>query len=131
MRVVLPFPLSGFNVYEREPPSYLAHPGHSYFYADNGGPLVFVSPKMPFTASVSQHMYSRLPHRRTRRCGAVTRGDRLHKYWSVPLFVSSVGFFPPMELAGTWTDAALLLAGIDAEPRPLGRHVTTADFLIS
>lgn len=39
------FPLFGCNVCERETPTYLPHPGHSYFYADNGGPLVFVTPK--------------------------------------------------------------------------------------
>lgn len=49
---------------ERESPSYLPHPGHSYFYADNGGALVFVSPTAPFTASVSKHIYSRMYHRR-------------------------------------------------------------------
>lgn len=83
------------SFFVRETPSYLTHPGHSYFYADNGGPLVFVSPNTPFTASVSKHIYSCMHHRRRRRCGAVKCGDRLHIYWSVPLFVSSLGFFHP------------------------------------
>lgn len=39
--------VSSFNdssIWVRETPSYLPHPGHSYFHADNGGPPVFFSP---------------------------------------------------------------------------------------
>lgn len=51
----------------------LPHPGHSYFYADNGGALVFVSTETPFT--VFQDIYSRTHHASRRRCGAVKRWD--------------------------------------------------------
>lgn len=125
------FPLFGCNVCERETPTYLPHPGHSYFYADNGGPLVFVTPKTPFTASVCVDFYSCMRHKRKHGCGDIICGGRLHKCWSVPLFVSSHGFFFPHGAAGTWTDAALLLDDADAEPRPRLRHVTAADFLTS
>lgn len=95
------FPLFGCNVCERETPTYLPHPGHSYFYADNGGPLVFVTPKTPFTASVCVDFYSCMRHKRKHGCGDIICGGRLHKCWSVPLFVSSHGFFfSPMELLG-------------------------------
>lgn len=60
---------------------------------------------------------------------AVRLNAGIHKYCSVPLFVSSLGFFSPHVAAGTWTDAELLLAGADAQPRPLLRHMTAADFL--
>lgn len=89
------FPLFGCNVCERETPTYLPHPGHSYFYADNGGPLVFVTPKTPFTASVCVDFYSCMRHKRKHGCGDIICGGRLHKCWSVPLFVSSRVFFPP------------------------------------
>lgn len=120
-------------VCEAETPTYLPHPGHSYFRADNGGPLVFVSPKTPSTASVFRHIYSPWTSGGDAGCGAAERGGRLHKYWRVPLFVSSpwVFFSPPHGAAGTRTDAALRLAGADAGSRPRVRHVTAADFLLS
>ncbi|KAK5860317.1 hypothetical protein PBY51_021806 [Eleginops maclovinus] len=82
-----------------ESPSYLPYPGHSYFYADNGGPLVFVSPETPFPSSVSTRMYSGM-HQES-RCGSVKCGHRLHKYWCVYRYSPPLsGFFPPWSWLG-------------------------------
>lgn len=91
-------------MWKREKATYLPHPGHSYYYADNGGPLVFVSPKTTFTASVCIDFDSWIRHERRHRCSDIKCRGRLHKRWSVPLFVSShvffFFFFFSMELLG-------------------------------
>lgn len=81
-------------MWKRKKATYLPHPGHSYFYADNGGPFVFVSPKTTFTPSVCVDFDSCIRHERRHRCNDIKCRGRLHKRWSVPLFVSSHVFFP-------------------------------------
>lgn len=63
----------------------------------------FLQPVNALTTSVCKHVSSRAHHRSRCGCSAVVCGDRLHKCWSVPLFVSSLFFFPPMELLGPAT----------------------------
>ncbi len=104
-------------VWERETPTYLPHPGHSYLCADNGGPLESSASKRRSPRPLPQiYIHER-----------ITRGDadavRLNALLGsinigVYRYSSPLSVFFSQGAAGTWTDAALLLAGADAEPRP-------------
>lgn len=85
----------------------------------------------PCTASVSKRTYSRTHHRRRRRCGADKGRHRLHEYWSVPLFVSSLWvFFSLMELLPPAPTLRSYWPAETQRPAPLC-HVTAADFLLT
>lgn len=118
-------------------------------YVRQKPPLTFhIQAILISTQTMVDRLFSSAPTRSTPRPSpntfihvCITRGhaDAMRLYAGIGSINTGVyryssplsGFFSPMELAWTWTDAALLLAGADAEPRPRLRHVTAADFLTS
>lgn len=99
--------------------SYLPHPGHSYLYADNGGPFVFlrhVTRSQPPPAHTLIHVFIRRGYAAGVRLyagiGSINVGG--YRYSSL--------FFSPHGAAGTWTDAAPLLAGQTQSPPTAASH---------
>lgn len=99
-------PLRLTVMYEREAPTYLPHPGHSYFYADNGGLLVFRQPQKrrsprPLPKALIHECIRGGDTDAVRLCagvGSINIGE--YRYSSPLSGVFFFFFFPPMELLG-------------------------------
>ena len=95
-------------MYEREAPTYLPHPGHSYFYADNGGLLVFRQPPKrrsprPLPKALIHECIRGGDTDAVRLCAGVGSINIGEYRYSSPLsgvFFFFFLFFSPMELPG-------------------------------
>lgn len=89
----------------------------------------FLQPLNALTTSVCKHVSSRAHHRSRCGCSAVVCGDRLHKCWSVPLFVSSLFFFFLPWSCWDLQRRCVATGRLRRVAPPRVRHVTAADAL--